>query len=133
VNETLHEYADFISSYPWDLYSTITFRQKRTDSIYWTGKIWNTLEKFGAVRAFIASEPHSLEGIHYHVLSAHIGEETGSELFTRVNPSALWRYCFKAYGRSTVDKIRNDQLAVSRYCAKYIVKGNNFDFKGPLW
>lgn len=133
MNEILHEYADFIAARPWDLYSTITFRQKRSDSIYWTDKIWSVMDKFGACRAFIASEPHRLEGIHFHVLSAHFDYAAGRESMAKVNTNALWKYCFKAFGRTTIEKIHNDQLAVSRYCAKYVVKGNNFDFKGPLW
>jgi len=133
MNEILHEYADFISDREWDLYSTVTFRHKRVDSIYWTGRIWGTLEKFDAVRAFVACEPHKLEGIHFHVLSAHSNFTDTNEVKADVNTSALWKYFFKAYGRSQVDKIRGDQLAVSRYCAKYVVKGNNFDFLGPLW
>lgn len=133
MNEILHEYADFIAARPWDLYTTITFREKRTDSLYWTDKIWHVMEKFDAVRAFVACEPHKLEGIHFHVLSAHSNFDNKAEIKADVNTSALWKYCFKAFGRSTVEKIRDDQLAVSRYCAKYVVKGNNFDFKGELW
>lgn len=120
-HETKLDYADFIAKYPWDLYSTVTFREKRTDGLYWTKRIWQTLEKFDATRAFIACEPSQYQGIHFHMLSRHIPalERTDS----------LWKYCFKAFGRSQIEVI-DSPLAVARYCSKYIVKGNEFDFKG---
>lgn len=114
------EYADFISQFQWDLYSTITFRQKRSDSLYWSKRAFSTLEKFGATRAFVAVEPHRLDGIHLHILSRHIPAPS---------TSALWKYCFKAYGRSKIEVV-DDTMAVSRYCSKYVVKGNDFDFFG---
>jgi len=115
------EYADFISSFPWDLYSTITFRELRKDPFYWTGRIWETFEKFNATRAFVAVEHHRAEGIHLHLLSRHIPFLAYS--------GPLWKYCFKAFGRTKIEAV-DSPLAVSRYCSKYVVKGNEFDFLG---
>lgn len=115
------EYADFISCFPWDYYGTITFRQARCDGLYWTKRAFQVLEKFNATRAFVAVEPHSYEGIHLHLLSRHLPKLDAS--------GSLWKYCFKAFGRTTFEKI-DDAIAVSRYCSKYVVKGNDFDFCG---
>lgn len=119
-------YAEFIQSFPWDLYTTITFRKPRVDSIYWSDKIFQVLQKFDCSRSFIACEPHKYLGIHFHVLSRHLPylERYGSS-----NDSPIWKYCFKAFGISTVEKVE-DTYAVSRYCAKYVVKENSFEFKG---
>lgn len=114
------EYADFISQFQWDLYSTITFRQKRSDGLYWSQRAFSVLEKFNATRAFVAVEPNYLEGIHLHILSRHIPE---------AHISSLWKYAFKAFGRTAIERVE-DAMAVSRYCSKYVVKGNDFDFKG---
>lgn len=119
--EVKHEYADFISQFRWDVYSTITFRHKRTDAMYWSERVWQFLEKFNSTRAFIAVEPHYYEGIHLHILSRHIP--------SLQNLGSIWKYSFKAFGRSTIEYVDNT-LAISRYCAKYVVKGNQFDFKG---
>jgi len=117
----LHAYADYISQFPWDLYSTITYREPRKDCIYQAQRAFGVLEKFGATRAVIAVEPHRLSGVHLHCLSRHL-----PALDSTV---PLWKYCFKAFGRTTVESV-GDTLAVSRYCAKYVVKENNVSFAG---
>lgn len=115
------DYGDFISTFPWDVYGTITFRQKRVDSIYWAGRIWQALSRFGASRAVIAVEPHTYEGIHLHTLSRH---SDGPVMLSR-----LWAYSFKSFGRSSFEAV-DSVLSVSRYCAKYVVKGNVVEFEG---
>ena len=121
--QTKMAYSDFLQRYPWDFYITTTFRKPRVDGIYWSGKLWKALEKMGASRAFIAVEPHKYEGIHLHALSRQHPWDDG------VKPGTIWKYCFKAFGRTTVDKI-DGVVAVSRYCAKYVVKENQFEFMG---
>lgn len=119
------DYADFLSTFPWDIYSTITFRQKRVDSIYWSKRIFEVLSKFDATRAFVACESHRLDGIHFHILSRHLP--------CPESLSPLWKYCFKAFGRSKIEFVgenNKSELSVSRYCAKYVVKGNRFEFMG---
>lgn len=115
------EYADFIASQEWDFYSTVTFRQSRHDRIYWPQKLYRTLEKFDATRAVVACEPHKLDGIHFHCLSKHdpLPQST----------SSLWKYLFKAYGRSSVSPV-GEAMSVSRYCSKYVVKGGDVNFMG---
>jgi len=119
------DYADFLVTFPWDVYSTITFREKRVDSIYWSKKIFDVLTKFDATRAFVACENHQLDGIHFHLLSRHLPCPSTLE--------PMWKYCFKAFGRSKIEFLGEkgqSELSVARYCAKYVVKGNRFEFMG---
>lgn len=116
------DYADFISNFIWDDYITVTFRQVHRDSIQWSERLWQTLDKFGATRAFIAAEPHKLDGIHLHSLARWGLSESPST-------AHLWKYLFKAYGRNQVEPV-GDVIQVCRYCAKYVVKENDFFFKG---
>lgn len=119
--EVEHAYADFLMCFPWDYYSTVTFRQTRHDGIQWAKRIWNVFDKFDASRVFVAIEPNTLDGIHAHLLSRHLPvlQTTGS----------LWKYLYKAFGRSQVEAITGI-MPVSRYCAKYVVKRNQFEFFG---
>lgn len=118
------DYKDFLLNYTWDLYSTITFRRPRYDGIFWCEKVWKVFEKFGGSRGFIAVEPHLLDGIHLHMLSRHSFYSDAGTI-----PRGLWKYCFKAFGRSLIEPVDNS-IQVSRYCAKYVVKGNQYEFMG---
>jgi len=117
------EYADYLSNLPWDYYSTVTFRERRSNALYWADRVWQVFERFEAYRVFLAVEKNRLNGIHCHLLSAHVPSGW--------HESSLWKYCFKAFGRTQIESITSP-LAVSRYCAKYVVKGDpdNFFFKG---
>lgn len=121
------EYTSFLLSYPWDCYSTITYRRTRKDGIAAASQAWKVFERFEATRMFIAVEPHLLDGIHLHCLSRHLSAQyrPGSNIV----PPGLWKYCFKAFGRSRIEPI-SDTVQVSRYCAKYVVKGNQYEFFG---
>ena len=120
------DYADFISSFRWDDYATVTFRKSRYDAIYWSNKVAKTFERFGATREVVCVEPNRLDGIHIHSLIRFGLSDVQTASQTRAR---LWKYCFKAYGRTQIEAV-NDVLAVSRYCAKYVVKGNVVHFGG---
>ena len=124
--ELREAYANVLHSEAWDFYMTTTYRIPRHDGIRAAGRLWDILSnKFEAERAFVAVEAHRLDGIHLHALSHHA---------TRPNlaPSSIWKYLFKANGRSTVARPRFSSTAlVTWYCSKYVTKGNcDFHFFG---
>lgn len=112
-------YAKEIHRYSWDFYSTITFRLIHRDPIFAALRIGRALDKLDCSRAFIAIEPHRLDGVHAHLLSRHTYRP-------EIKASTLWKYFFKAYGRSRVEPIKSASI-VSWYCSKYVVKGD-FDY-----
>lgn len=124
-DEALHQgYADFLQSFPWDYYSTVSFRTPRKDAARAAQVVWEGMSALGASRAFLAVETGRATGrIHVHALSRH----TSSDL--RPTTFRQWRYHFKRHGRSTVEVAR-DPGVVASYCAKYVTKGAHFSFAG---
>jgi len=118
ADEFSQAYADWIQSYSWDFYSTVTFRKLRRDPLAAAGAVWDTLyNKFSGTRAFVAAEKHKLDGVHLHMLSEHAWERG-----QRWDEHSLWLYFFKAFGRARVEVASSDE-AVANYCAKYVTKG----------
>ncbi len=118
-------YASHLTSFDWDVYMTQTFKHTRRDGSNAANHVYKTLEeKFGAIRAFIAVEPHYLDGIHLHSL-IHFPEIN----YQRDLVGRLKKYCGKAYGFNHI-AVARDQDQVSLYCCKYVVKGNDFFYKG---
>jgi len=115
-------YAEHLQQYPWDYFITQTFRHNVRDGLRASQSFWDILEgKFAATRAFVAVERHKLDGIHLHALTRHC--------FDRINERALWKYLFKAEGRSKVEIPRyHSQALVTWYCSKYVVKEGDYDF-----
>ena len=128
--ELREAYASLLHSQDWDLYTTTTYRVPRRDGIRAAARLWDILEnKFDADRAFIAVEAHRLDGIHCHALSRHATRPT-------LAASSVWKYLFKANGRSTVEAPRFGSTAlVVWYCSKYVTKGpvDNYHFFGDTW
>lgn len=116
-------YADHLQEYPWDFYLTVTSRKPRTHALNFSQGLWHSLHVLDATRAFIAVENNYLGGIHIHALSRHCFRPG-------LRSQSVWKYVWKAYGRSTVEEI-TDAAAVSSYCAKYVLKGQyDYDFYG---
>lgn len=116
-------YASFIHSFEWDFYSTITFRRLHRCPINAMGKIWQAFEKLSASRAFVAVEKHSFDGVHIHALSRHTFRPD-------LRSESMWKYCFKAFGRTRVEPIESRPL-VSWYVSKYVMKdGYDYSFCG---
>jgi hypothetical protein len=118
-------YANYISQFVWDYFITQTFRAPRRDYLYAVKLVWETLENiFGATRGFMAVEPFKFSGdLHLHLLARFAFNP-------EVRAASIWKYLFKAYGRNRVEQSR-DGIAVSRYCAKYVVKrGYHYEFCG---
>lgn len=120
--EVRDAYSKFLQGYPWDFYSTVTFRKPRGDPLSASLAVSGKLRTLGSSRAFLAVEPHGSGMVHVHTLSRHAFQPKLSEY-------AAYRYLFKTFGRSTVEPIRDTQ-SVSAYCAKYVTKGMQFDFDG---
>ncbi|MBA7548535.1 hypothetical protein ES705_40996 [subsurface metagenome] len=119
-------YAEYLQTFSWDYYSTVTFRRLRRDPLAAAAKVWAVLDgKFEATRAFIAVEKHVLDGVHLHLLHQHY-HEIGSQA---VLAYSMWLYLFKAFGRSSVEQIRGFG-DVSSYCSKYVVKEEQYNFFG---
>lgn len=108
-------YAEHLSQHSWDFYSTVTFRRLRRDPFAACAAVWSVLEKFDASRAFMAVERHKLDGVHVHTLHRHVFRG-------HVRPASLWRYMYKAFGRTTVES-PHDGTAAAVYCSKYVTKG----------
>lgn len=120
--EVTEAYAAFLQEFPWDYYSTVTFRRSRRDPIAASQVVSRSLSTLGASRGFLAVEGHKSGFLHVHALSRHT-------LNPNLQASSAYTYLFKAHGRATVEPIR-DSGKVTAYCAKYVVKGNQFDFLG---
>lgn len=120
--EIQEAYAALLQSYPWHYYSSITFRKPRRDPITVGGQVSRHLQTLGSRRAFLAVEPHGSGFLHVHSLSYH-------ESYPDVSQHAIYRYLFKACGRTTVESIR-DAGQVTAYCAKYVTKGMEYHFQG---
>ncbi|MBA7553336.1 hypothetical protein ES705_45926 [subsurface metagenome] len=126
MGEIQEAYAEYLQTFSWDYYSTVTFRRLRRDSLAAAAAVWAVLDgKFLATRAFIAVERHVLDGVHCHLLHQHY-HELG---LNAVKAYSMWLYLFKAFGRTTVEDIRSPG-DVSTYCSKYVSKGEQFNLFG---
>lgn len=118
----------------WDYFITDTFKRERRDPISSAFALWKPLhEVFGATRSFVAVEPHETGALHLHALARFgLADHAEDAVYENSLPraSAIWKYLFKAHGRNKVE-LAHDALAVSRYCAKYVVKdGFHYEFFG---
>ncbi len=126
MGEIQEAYAEYLQTFSWDFYSTVTFRKLRRDPLAAAAAVYAVLDgKFLATRAFIAVERHVLDGVHCHLLHQHY-HEAG---FQAVKAYSIWLYLFKAFGRTTVEVIRSSG-DVSTYCSKYVSKGEQFNLFG---
>ncbi len=126
MGEVSEAYAEYLQSFSWDFYSTVTFRRLRRDPLAAAAVVWACLYgKFLATRAFVAAERHALDGIHLHLLHQHY-HEMGRQ---GVKSYSIWLYLFKAFGRTTVEAIKSPEQ-VSSYCSKYVSKGEQFNLFG---
>lgn len=128
------EMADFIGSFRWDLFNTVTFAHEkvlsdntveyrghgdgRKDSLRASDAVWRVCEKFGATRGFVAIEPFQSGEIHSHAL---LGFDLSTPEAVNRLPQAMWKYQFKAFGRNRVEFARSAEC-VSAYTAKYVTK-----------
>jgi hypothetical protein len=144
-------WAEFLGRWPWDWFTTHTFRSSRykhpeaADKVFrlWISKLNRHLygprwyKRAGGVWWARASEPHQSGALHFHAL---IGGPGLAELNRmdwmdchakkRGIPSCerCW-YCLAGFAR--IEQPWADG-AVRNYCSKYTAKGGMIDLGGPL-
>lgn len=123
--EIRQAYSELLQQYPWDFYSTVTFRHARTNVLNASYHLQHSLERLDCTRAFIAVEKHGSGDLHMHLLHTHA-------FSPQIRPESLWKYFYKAHGRSKVEDISaQSQAACAAYCSKYVLKsGYHYDFFG---
>ncbi len=117
--EVKSAYADLLESLPWDYFVTQTYRHLHRDTISAPARHWEHLQEAGATRAFVAVEPHYLDGLHLHTLARFPGKMAEATLFHRLD---LRRTLKDNFGFVTVDRIKSPEQ-VTNYCSKYVTKG----------
>jgi hypothetical protein len=129
---SLNPLSDWIQSYQWDYFVTVTPRRPRRDSIAFLRDLSYNLKKgpSNCKRAFLAAEPFRFQhNLHVHGLVA-LGNEN-----VYYGYSQPWQFEFdfrRQFGISRVEKIRG-RHQVAEYCAKYVTKwgdGDNWDILG---
>jgi len=123
--------AEWLQTYHWDYFLTITSKYPRHDSIAFMRDAWDYMSRpwFGNVgRAFFACEPHKFSrNLHIHAIVAF------NDDFDRCNlPWEVERGLNSKFGRSRVELVKGQDM-VSSYCTKYATKytdGDNYDFFG---
>lgn len=117
--------ADWIKSYNWDYFMTVTPRYPRKDPIAFMRDVWEELTWAPSSmvsgmpdRAFMACEPFKT----HHDLHVH-GLITGKDIDL---PWTIQSALDRRFGRSRVELCMGASQ-VSAYCAKYVVKDHNSD------
>lgn len=131
------ELSEWIQTYSWRYFITVTNRRPRKDAISFMRDINQTLTDRETElwsdpdgmhlpsRLFIACEPHRYQdNLHAHGLC--------NGLDSLYSPRIMQKALQKRFGRSDVSLIRtrND---VATYCSKYVTKwkdGDNYDYFG---
>lgn len=129
--------SDWLQTYHWDYFLTVTTRWPRRDAISFMRDInaqfcesetslWSNPDRiYLPGRIFLACEPHRYRGsLHAHGLLAGL-----PGLYP---PKVFQKALDLRFGRSRVERCRN-QSYVAGYCAKYVTKitdGDNYDFFG---
>ncbi|KKM82453.1 hypothetical protein LCGC14_1319500 [marine sediment metagenome] len=125
--EVREAYSDLLQSLPWDYYITQTYRHLHRDTISAPARWWEAIQPTLPTRAFVAVEPHYLDGIHLHCLVKFPRGDAGRSLFHRLD---LRRDLRDRFGFVNVEAARTSS-AVATYCAKYVTKGHlSYEFQG---
>jgi len=128
LNDINRAYASFLQQQSWDYFATVTFRTERKDPYIAVQRVIET--SGNPSRGFYAVEPHSTGALHVHAILAY---DDMSPRVKEFMPYTLWSDYFKRFGRSKVERVR-EQSDVSNYCAKYVTKrGFHYEFSGNNW
>jgi len=109
------ELAEWLESYKWDYFLTVTFREPRAPhlALNTLNSVQKVLRRFGPKLLFLGTEQHVSSLLHVHGLIADGLIALPSQL--------VWKALFERFGRSKVDKVL-DNGKVSRYVSKYVAK-----------
>lgn len=118
------EWLAWLSSYAWDWFLTITFRDlvpmHRQESVLHA--VGETLRHSHVIdRLFLISEAHKSQTLHLHGLYA-----SGALPFVKpFQQSDIWRVLYDRFGRSKVEVPRGT-AEVARYVTKYCLKDGGY-------
>lgn len=117
LTEYKQELANWLQSYQWDYFITVTPRFPRKDAIAFMRDVWAEVD-FSTDRAFLACEPFKT---HYD-LHVH-GLLFGADLSL---PWVVQSDLNHRFGRSRCELARS-QSQVSIYCSNYVTKDHRSD------
>jgi len=113
--ELREEMGEWLQSYKWDYFLTVTFREPRPPHLALNvlNQVRKVLKSASPPLLFLGTEQHASSLLHVHGLMM-----AGSPaLSTR----AVWKLLFDRFGRSKVDGVL-DKKKVAMYVTKYVVK-----------
>jgi len=116
--EVRDAFGDFLSTFNWDYFITVTFRVPRQPhhALGTVREVGKVIRRSNTGRLFLGTELHVNRTLHLHgLLEAH-GRPNG---FLK---RQLWADLFDRFGRSQVLDVQSRE-AVSSYVSKYVVKG----------
>lgn len=119
--------AEFLKSYEWDYFLTVTTRKPWHDSYALKREAFKTLNQVTATeRAFLCTEPYYIRsGVHLHGI---VKVDKKYKEFVPLN--RIWGNMFQRFGRSKVEFARSNE-AVAGYCGKYVLKSSgDYDLYG---
>lgn len=118
--------SDFLQSFHWDYFITLTPKRPRTDAIAYIRDTWEQFDRLYVGRAFLACEPFKYQrNLHVHGLVSYLNP------WRMPNARSMQGY-FDKFGRSRIEDIEAIPN-VTGYCTKYASKwsdGDNYDFCG---
>jgi len=115
VNEIQRSYSEFLTSYPWRWFTTITYRKSRQDPFAASRDVCALLRSKACIqRGFVATEPHKSGLVHHHCLLQPY-------FTTSYTARTLQDSLNVIFGRSSC-RLVNSQPDVSHYCSKYVTK-----------
>jgi len=129
VNEHTQAISDWLQTYDWDSFCTITFKRPRRDTIAALRDVGEFLAGDDGVykRAFLTAEPFRYQrNLHIHAMASSV------RLWKPVRNHDIEAVARHKFGISQISSIRGIDNA-SAYCAKYASKwsdGDNYDFFG---
>jgi len=116
--EVRDAFGDWLSTFPWDYFITVTFRFPRQPhtAISTVRQVARVIRRSNTGRLFLGTELHINRTLHLHgLLEARGGP-------TRFSRWQLWADLYERFGRSEVREVQSRE-AVSLYVSKYVVKG----------
>lgn len=118
--EIRQAYSDFLGSYEWSDFFTITFRAPRRDMYAALRDCEDWAHRGGIARTFMACEPHTTGMLHVHGL-AYVNWPGDSVSGLSYD---AWHTAFRRFGRSKFERCRSHE-DVTGYCSKYVTKSNS--------
>lgn len=129
MNDVSESLSNWLQSYPWSDFLTITFRRPRRDTLAALRDVGQFLAGDNGIykRAFLTAEPFRYQrNLHIHAMANSV------RLWKPVHTKDIEESARSKFGISQVSTIRGVSNAAD-YCMKYATKwsdGDNYDFFG---